>query len=70
MVLKNSHRTENHLSLVHNLGGIPSMYQVADFPEVVPHFQCTSGRHHGQEQYHMKDFATQLPQLKRDTHVW
>jgi hypothetical protein len=35
MVLKNTHRTETDVSLVHNPGGIPSMYQAAGFPEAV-----------------------------------
>jgi hypothetical protein len=34
------------------------MYQAAGFPEAVQHFQCTSGRRHGQEPHHKKDFAT------------
>ena len=38
VVLKNTHRTGIDMSLVHNHGGIPSMYQAAGFPEVVWHF--------------------------------
>ena len=57
IAVQNIHHTETDLSSGRNPGGIPSMYQVAKFPEVVQHFQCISSRRRGQEPYYRTEIA-------------